>query len=144
MTQSPSSSGPADRYNADKPRLSLALQCIGGLAGFAAAGEYGMQKYSRNNYQRGLPQTEVADSLLRHLAAYLSGEDIDPESGVHNLDLANWNAMLMAHQKAHPELDDRGFDGFPKPDIPWGAPQHVTGVVDVEELQPLHNRRSTD
>lgn len=65
-------------------------------------------KYPMWNYKKGLPQTGVADSGLRHLFAWLSGEDSDKESGIHHLKHALWNIALMVEQlETHPELDDR-------------------------------------
>ena len=70
---------------------------------------YGATKYSPNNWRKGLPISEQMDSLLRHLNAFFNEyEDIDPESGVHHLGLAQCNlAMMVNTLENHPELDDR-------------------------------------
>lgn len=97
----------ADRFNNGKCRLGMIpLDCHKWEAdGFA----WGAQKYSQNNWRKGLPITEQMDSLMRHLNAFFNEhEDIDPESGVHHLGLAQCNLAMMANTLInHPELDDR-------------------------------------
>ena len=96
------------RYNAGKPQLTLPLEAGEGLIGVARVMEYGTQKYARSNWLKGLPHTQIADSLLRHLVAYLSGEDVDPESGCRHVDHIACNALFLAHLTAtKPEDDDR-------------------------------------
>lgn len=96
------------RYNEGKQPLSLMLEAshaVGGLCGVLA---YGADKYSRGNYLRGLPHTQIVDSLLRHLTSYMSGEDKDPESGLRHVDHALANAFFLSELTArHPQLEDR-------------------------------------
>ena len=66
----------------------------------------GATKYSLNNWKKGLKTTEVADALLRHLTAYLSGETHDPESGLSHTAHIQCNAMFMAHYEGT-EWDNR-------------------------------------
>lgn len=97
----------ADRFNNGKCRLGMIpLDCHKWEAdGFA----WGAQKYSQNNWRKGLPITEQMDSLLRHLNSFFNEcEDIDPESGVHHLGLAQCNLAMMVNTLInHPKLDDR-------------------------------------
>lgn len=97
----------ADRFNEGKHRLGMIpLDCHKWEAdGFA----YGCQKYSYGNWRLGLPITEQMDSLLRHLNAFFNEyEDIDPESGVHHLGLAQCNLSMMVNTLINrPDLDDR-------------------------------------
>lgn len=84
------------------------------LEGMVRVLMYGAQKYARNNWKKGQPYTEVADSLMRHLTAFLQGEDTDSESGLHHLDHVACNVhFLRYHTLHHPQLDDR-----PKPAEP--------------------------
>ncbi len=96
------------RHNAGKPLLSLMIEARHALAGAARVPAFGAQKYSRGNWRGGLPHTEVADCLLRHLSAYIDGEDIDPESGCPHVDHVLVNALFLAELfRTHPQLDDR-------------------------------------
>lgn len=97
----------ADRFNSGKCELAqIPLDCHKWEAdGFA----YGAKKYSANNWRKGMKIMDQANSLLRHLNAFLyENEDIDPESGVHHLGLAQCNLAMMVHTlNNHPELDNR-------------------------------------
>ena len=46
---------------------------------------YGAAKYSAHNYVRGMNWTRIADAMLRHVFAWLEGEDNDLESGHSHL-----------------------------------------------------------
>lgn len=45
---------------------------------------YGAQKYAPDNWKYVAPDRYM-DALFRHLEAYRSGEENDPESGLHHL-----------------------------------------------------------
>ena len=46
----------------------------------------GAIKYGRHNWRNGeVIASTYYEAALRHLIAYIEGEDIDPESGVHHL-----------------------------------------------------------
>ena len=66
------------RYNMGK--LEWSLVDFDSLEGLVKVLEYGAQKYARNNWKKGMPVTKVSESLMRHLFAFLRGEDVDPES----------------------------------------------------------------
>lgn len=71
---------------------------------------HGAQKYERNNWTKGLPWTRILGSTLRHIYAWASKEDKDPESGLPHLAHAATNIMfLMTWSKTRKALDDR-FD----------------------------------
>lgn len=96
------------RYNKGKAPLSMILEARHALEGMAGVLAFGAEKYARGNWHKGLRHTEVCDSLLRHISAYLSGENIDPESGKPHVDHIFTNAMFLAEgYRTHPELDDR-------------------------------------
>lgn len=70
--------------------------------------EFGAKKYTADNWKKGLPTTQIVESLLRHTFAYLNGEDEDPESGLPHTGHILCNAMFLAHMhKFKPEFDDR-------------------------------------
>lgn len=85
----------ADRYNSGKAMFHLlsleALEpCVRVL-------EFGAKKYSANNWKKGLVESEVIDSMLRHLKAVLEGEENDPESGLPHIGHVQCNAMFLGH-----------------------------------------------
>jgi hypothetical protein len=78
----------------------------------AVTKEYPEGKYpdaeGRPNFMGGIQHTKLADSILRHLLAWLRGEDGDPESGLPHL----WHlqcclSMLAWMVDNRPDLDDR-------------------------------------
>jgi len=97
----------ADRFNNGKTRLAMIpLDCHKWEAdGF----EYGASKYEMDNWRKGQKISTQMDSLFRHLEAfYYENEDIDPESKVHHLGLAQCNLSMMINTlRNHKELDDR-------------------------------------
>lgn len=83
------------RHNKGKREWSLlSFTALGGLVDVLS---FGLKKYSRDNWKKGLKQTETADSLMRHLFAYLGGEDKDPETGLSHISHVQCNAMFMEY-----------------------------------------------
>jgi hypothetical protein len=97
------------RLNKSKPMLSLVPKAV--LEAMAEGLEFGMHKYDRNNWRKGLPMMETMDSLLRHLADYADPDEpnIDAESGIHTLHLAACNIAFLCHGLKHgwPELREK-------------------------------------
>jgi len=85
----------ADRFNDGK--LQWSMVDFKALEDMVRVLEFGAKKYSRDNWKKGLKTTEVVDSLLRHIYAYLNGEDIDPESGINHTGHIMCNAMFLSH-----------------------------------------------
>lgn len=64
-----------------------------------------------NNWKGGLFYTEVAESLNRHLFAFLEGEDTDPESKLSHIGHIMCNAMFLGYMFLfRKDLDDRHDD----------------------------------
>ena len=95
------------RKNDGKPKIHFILEARDALEGASMVLEYGAEKYSRGSWKTGLPVTETIDSLLRHLMAYLDGEDTDPESGLPHVDHVTANALFLATHSRDSTLDDR-------------------------------------
>lgn len=51
----------------------------------AGAKEFGLRKYGRNNWKKGMEWSRLLDSSMRHLLAILCGETIDSDSGYTHL-----------------------------------------------------------
>lgn len=98
----------ASRYNDGKAQLSMILEARNALNGMAGVLTFGAKKYDRGNWHKGLPHADICDSMLRHISAYLAGEDNDPESGLPHVDHILTNALFLAEgYRTHPELDNR-------------------------------------
>ena len=98
----------AKRFNDGKPMLSRVLEFGDVLDGLSQVMATGDEKYGRFNWRGGQDHTKVADSLLRHLSAWMGGEDNDPASGLPHVDHVVANAMLLAYNhRHHKDLDDR-------------------------------------
>lgn len=69
----------------------------------------GRDKYTRNNWRKGMSWSRVMDSTMRHIYAwYWRKEDKDPESGFSHLAHAVANLMfLLTYEKSYKEGDDR-------------------------------------
>lgn len=85
----------ADRFNDGK--LQWSMVDFKSLEDMVRVLEFGAKKYSRDNWKKGLKTTEVVDSMLRHVYAYLDGEDIDPESGINHTGHIMCNALFLSH-----------------------------------------------
>lgn len=69
---------------------------------------FGAKKYNDHNWMKGLKTTEICESLLRHVFAYLEGEDNDPESGISHIGHIQCNAMFLAYMDQNrKDLDTR-------------------------------------
>lgn len=67
----------------------LAREELGKVAGFGA------EKYSRGNYLLGYDWSLCVDAMHRHMLAFESGEDRDPESGLLHTAHAAWHGLAL-------------------------------------------------
>lgn len=56
---------------------------------------FGSGKYERGNYLKGYKWSLSLNALQRHLLAFESGEDYDPESGLHHMAHAAWHCHAL-------------------------------------------------
>src|SRR4051794_10432638 len=71
---------------------------------------FGAEKYEPNNWRRGYDWSLSYGALRRHLAAFWTGEDADPESGLPHLAHAAFHVLALlvfSEDPAYAELDDR-------------------------------------
>lgn len=98
--------GKGSKYDGGKPRISLIPREA--LWGMAQALTYGANKYAADNYKLGIEYRRVADAALRHLTAWLDGEETDSESGLSHLDHALASLAMLKYMAINvPEMDDR-------------------------------------
>jgi len=96
----------AIKHDTTKNRLELippeAIEAMG------EAMTYGANKYSADNWSNGFEYRRLIGAALRHINAFNSGEDLDPESGLSHIShgLACL-AMLSAHIQGGLGNDDR-------------------------------------
>ena len=94
------------RYNQGK--LQWSLVDFDSLEGLVRVLEYGAAKYAPDNWKKGMPVTQVSESLMRHLFAFLRGEDVDPESGCRHLSHVMCNVMFLEYiMREKPHYDNR-------------------------------------
>lgn len=96
----PSESGEVRTTSAtggEKGRKPLEVGAIDPLAraelGKVAA--FGSAKYSRGNYLLGYDWSLCVDAMHRHMLAFESGEDRDPESGLLHTAHAAWHGLAL-------------------------------------------------
>lgn len=81
---------------------------------------FGAKKYARGQWMRGMAFSGMIDAAHRHIAAWESGEDIDPESGLPHLAHAATNLAFLSWMidgpdaEAYRKFDDRLFIGSEK------------------------------
>jgi hypothetical protein len=104
-TQSPVTSQ-GTKHDQGKPRLELIPSIALFESGKVLA--FGANKYSPWNWSKGIVFSRLIGACYRHLAAYNSGEDVDPESGLshiaHSL-CCLYFLVWMAENR--PDMDDR-------------------------------------
>lgn len=87
---------------------AYALIPVEPLAEVARVYGFGAGKYTNRNWERGYEWSLSYSALQRHLNAFWSGQNRDPESGKHHLAHAVFHCLaMMEWQRTHPEMDDR-------------------------------------
>lgn len=83
----------AQRFNEGKLQYSLVPPEF--LRELADITSFGAVKYSAENWKKGMPESKMVDSLMRHLQAHRLGEYADSESGCSHLGHVAWNALAL-------------------------------------------------
>jgi hypothetical protein len=80
----------------------------GALAEIQAVLEYGAQKYEPWNWARGMKWLRLWNAVMRHLWAWVRGEDNDAETGLSHLAHAVCSLLfLIEYRRAGLGTDDR-------------------------------------
>ena len=107
------SSNLAERFNDNKIKWSLVSWKA--LEPMVKVLMFGANKYSPNNWQKGLKYSEISESLQRHLYAFMEGEENDPESKLSHLGHILCNAMFLSWMFIfRKDLDDRNINKIEK------------------------------
>lgn len=89
-----------------KPDFTLISREL--MVSLARVREFGSNKYEKNNWKKGFKVTRSLAASLRHIFAFLSGETLDPESGLSHLGHAVASIEHAIYDmEHHPENDDR-------------------------------------
>lgn len=98
--------GSGIKHDQDKPDMSL-------LSGYALTEvakvmTFGKKKYSAHNWRGGFLWSRPLSACLRHVWAFIGGEDLDPETGLSHIAHAICCLLfVLEFTKTKPELDDR-------------------------------------
>lgn len=102
------------KFDTDKPRMDLldayAIEQLSLVLGFGAI------KYDAHNWRKGLSKSRLIAAALRHLFAYLRGEDKDSESGLSHVAHAMCCCMFLLGLEHRNDLDDRWKEDAGKTD----------------------------
>lgn len=94
------------KLDSGKPDLSL-LSPIW-ILGVGRIMSFGAKKYAPNNWRKGIELTRLLAAALRHIFAFLGGENKDPETGELHLYHASCCLMFASEMfETRPDMDDR-------------------------------------
>lgn len=92
----------------DQEKADLSLFSVLWLFGVGRVLTFGKKKYAAHNWRKGLTLSRLLAAALRHIFAFLGGEDRDPETGECHLDHASCCLMFARETwELRPEFDDR-------------------------------------
>lgn len=102
---------PKDIVGATKPPLSLVPPALSILV--AMVQKHGREKYGLCNWrEQPVSRMTYYDAALRHIAAVIDGEDLDPESGLpHEAHAAAGLGILLDAMATGNLIDDRPTPG---------------------------------
>lgn len=94
------------KYDQDKPDLSLIPAAA--MHAIARALGHGEKKYGRYNYTKGFTASRLVAACLRHLYAWMAGQEQskDSESGLSHLDHALATLAMLVHCQELGTLQD--------------------------------------
>lgn len=98
----------------DQNKINWSLMPFEAVEEIAKVLEFGAKKYEAWNFTKngGMQHTRIINSCLRHIFAYMRGQDLDPESGLSHLAHAGCNILFLLYYKRYPQIftkDDRNI-----------------------------------
>lgn len=99
---SPDDAGPAVKRAAslagrknDDGKVRLDLLPTEALEEIAKVLTFGAKKYAAHNWRKGFVWSRTVAAMLRHLYAWMRGEDKDPESGLSHMAHVGCNVLFL-------------------------------------------------
>jgi len=78
------------------------------LAQLAEVLTFGAQKYEAHNWRKGIAYSRLTAAALRHITAFMNGEDRDPETGLpHPAHAMCCMMFLIWMMEQRDDMDDR-------------------------------------
>ena len=94
------------KFDTSKPPLDMLP--VNALIEESLVLRFGADKYGRDNWRNGMAWTRLIAAALRHIFAFLMGENRDPESGCHHLAHARCClGFIIEYGFTHTDKDDR-------------------------------------
>ena len=94
------------KFDLGKPRMDLLDPYA--IEQLAKVLTFGANRYGDYNWQKGIKYSRILAAIGRHWFKYMSGESIDPESGLSHIAHIMCNCLFLLHfEKYQPTLDDR-------------------------------------
>ena len=105
MNESSDSKAVSVKHDQGKPRLGLIP--VRAQIPIARVFEHGALKYGEYNYLKGgFTNMRLIDAILRHINAYMGGEDLDPESKIFHMAHAAAGCMILLENELTGSLKD--------------------------------------
>ena len=95
------------KFDQEKPKMDLLSSLW--LEDVSQVLTYGAKKYASHNWRKGILFSRLIAACLRHVFAFLKGEDNDPETNLSHLAHASCCLMFLSElNKTKPkDWDDR-------------------------------------
>ena len=95
------------KHDTGKPMVALVPQKA--LLEVAKVMTYGATKYKQFNWKQGLTYLRLYSATMRHMIAWHSGENSDPETGISHIAHACCNLLMLCEfeTEQRSNLDDR-------------------------------------
>jgi len=107
--------GKGTKLDSGKPRMDLIP--MKAMEEVASVLTFGAKKYDAWNWSKGINYSRLNGAALRHLTAFMEGENIDPETGISHIAHAACNMLFLLDMvRNKPDMDDRRFTLQPRPE----------------------------
>lgn len=123
------------KHDKGKPQLSLIDPLFSEEV--ARVLEFGKDRYGLMNWAKGLSYLRVVDAIKRHIAAFETGQDDDPETGMPHMAHMASCAMFLCHylRNKRADLDDRLFKIPPVPSVQKGTRRFTVSTLSGDEVR---------